>query len=143
MTLYGQYLSIIADSPDGQESEVYLNIENLYLDTLKGGTNWTSGVQLKCGGDFHLEALCNDHNTAETWMQHLSVFCVKTNLLENYKLSKNLDKGGFAVVYLGEHLTTGKKFAIKMVDKSKIKSKRNYVRVCGLTRSTWSMKSIL
>lgn len=104
----------------------YLNIENFYMEGIKTSGGRMGGFQLKAGSLF-LEIYSSDNQTAESAVSFLAKYCIRTNFLENYKLQKNLDKGGFAIVYLGTSLATNQKFAIKMVEKSKIKTKRNYV----------------
>ena len=38
-------------------------------------------------------------------------------IIENYKLLRPLEQGKFGVVFLGKHLLTGEKVAIKVIDK--------------------------
>ena len=49
---------------------------------------------------------------------------------ENYKLDKEIGSGTFGKVYLGEHIPTKNPIAIKILDKSKIKDKSDFERVC-------------
>ena len=38
-------------------------------------------------------------------------------IIENYKILRPLEEGKFGVVFLGKHLLTGEKVAIKVIDK--------------------------
>ncbi len=49
---------------------------------------------------------------------------------DNYKLEKEIGSGTFGKVYLGEHIPTKSPIAIKILDKSKIKDKSDFERVC-------------
>lgn len=51
-----------------------------------------------------------------------------------YKLEEEIGQGTFGKVYSGVHLPTEQKIAIKILDKSKIKDKSDFERVC------WELK---
>ena len=72
--------------------------------------------------------MCFEKQVYENWVDHLGKYCIKTNLLTYYKLKKKLDKGGFAVVYLGERRRDKKEFALKLMDKRKVDNEKSYVR---------------
>jgi 5'-AMP-activated protein kinase catalytic alpha subunit len=52
------------------------------------------------------------------------------NISKNYQLKKEIGQGTFGKVYLGEHIPTKSKIAIKILDKKKIKDKSDFERVC-------------
>ena len=51
------------------------------------------------------------------------------NIIEDYIIKETLGKGTFSVVKLGEHVETKQKVAIKILDKEKIKTKEDLVRI--------------
>ena len=134
MNLSGIQDPSLATDPAFQDH--YLNIENFYMEGIRTSGGKMGGFQLKAGTLF-LELYAQDNQSAESAVTALAKYCIRTNFLENYKLQKNLDKGGFAIVYLGTSLSTGQKFAIKMVEKNKIKTKRNYVLQTTHLSCTW------
>lgn len=52
---------------------------------------------------------------------------MKLNLSRDYKLLDKIGKGGFGAVYKATNLFTGNIVAMKVVEKSKIKTIKNYV----------------
>lgn len=132
MKLFGKYLSLELEKSvqeadqDPNELNFYLNVENLYLLEMVNSLKIMQGIQLSTEG-FILQVHCGDTPLAKAWVRHLSKYCIRSNLHNYFKILQNLDRGGFAIVYLAEQVSTGRKVAIKMVDKSKIKTKRNYV----------------
>ena len=74
-----------------------------------------------------MEVYFRDSEEFQTWHTGLSRCCIKTDVLRFYKLKKKLDKGGFAVVYLGERKRDGEFFALKMMDKRKVDNEKSYV----------------
>ena len=46
----------------------------------------------------------------------------KGKIKDKYHFSQKLASGGFGIVYLAEERTTGKKFAIKAIQKKKLKN---------------------
>lgn len=96
--------------------------------------------------EFSLEVLCFNSLVLFRLYSLLSRFSVKKTLFNEYKLLKRLDKGGFATVFLASKISGGKKYAIKMIEKKRIKSERNYVSRTAVFyktntgRSTQSMK---
>lgn len=133
MKLYGCYLSLELEKPvneaykDPSDQNFFLNIENMYLLEMINSSKIVQGVQLSTG-NFILQVHCGETELAEDWISHLAKYCIRSNVQSNYKIVQNLDSGGFAIVYLADRLTKkGGKVAIKMVDKHKIKTKRNYV----------------
>lgn len=133
MRLIGRYLSIdgqalMTDDKSTDDHPRYLDVENMYLEIAKNASKHASGFQLSTEGCL-LQVECRDRQSAEAWIDRLAVYCVRFDIKDNYKILESLDKGGFAIVYLAQHLPTGKKVALKMVDRSKIKTARNYVGV--------------
>ena len=100
----------------------------LYLRSKTG--HQKSRIQFELAtNNFSLELFFfNDPELCYKWMQVLGKFCVKKNLSEDFKLKKKLDKGGFAVVYLGERKRDGALFALKFMDKRKVENEKSYVR---------------
>lgn len=49
---------------------------------------------------------------------------------KNYQLKDEIGSGTFGKVYLGTHTPTNSPIAIKILDKSKIKDKADFDRVC-------------
>lgn len=108
-----------------------MDIENLYLDFSPKEKQKFRCV-LSCN-NFELEFLFFDSPTLASWIAHFKVFCVQKNILEKYQLTKKLDKGGFATVYLSQNIDSGEIFAVKMIEKNKIITHRNYVSL-GVTQ---------
>ena len=50
-------------------------------------------------------------------------------IIEDYLIKETIGKGTFSVVKLGEHLKTKQKVAIKILDKGKIKTKEDLIRI--------------
>lgn len=53
-----------------------------------------------------------------TWIDHLELCCVLTDLNDDYSLLRQIGAGGQAHVYLGESLASGRQVAIKRFEKS-------------------------
>lgn len=63
------------------------------------------------------------------WFSALAKWCVKLNLSRDYKLLDKIGKGGFGAVYKATNLFDGDIVAMKVIEKSKIKTIKNYVRI--------------
>lgn len=133
LELYKKYLRIRIEEKDrnseaGGQNMIpeYINVENMYLEIMKTPSGQIPGFQLRTG-NFLLQVECHDHDSGAAWVTHLTVYCVRLDIKANYKIGEALDKGGFAVVYLAKHLTTDMTVALKVVDRAKIKTPKNYV----------------
>ena len=97
----------------------------MYLAT-EGNSKSKISFTLKTN-KFKLDIFCFKKGILEDWMTHLAQYCIKTNFLEEFTLKKKLDKGGFAVVYLGERKKDKQVFALKLMDKRKVENEKSYV----------------
>jgi serine/threonine protein kinase len=61
------------------------------------------------------------------WATELTKHCVKMSLAEDYKLLDMVGKGGFGKVYQARHLDTGAIVGLKVIEKTRIKTMKNYV----------------
>lgn len=73
----------------------------------------------------------DDPSSQEGFLTHISRYVVHTNLAKTYKLMDKIDKGGFGTVYkaskLGFSEGRGIQIALKVIQKEKIVTKKNYV----------------
>ncbi len=65
-----------------------------------------------------------DKNEIENWLKHLRKAIDITPLNENFDLKENLGRGQFGLVKLGYHKLTGRKVAIKIINKKEMTNKQ-------------------
>ena len=51
------------------------------------------------------------------------------SIVGNYKIEKTIGQGTFGKVKLGTHILTGEKVAVKVLEKSRIKDKKDVERI--------------
>lgn len=66
--------------------------------------------------------------TCKEFFEKVEIFCIKIGLSKRYKLLDKIGKGGFGSVYKGQDIKSGEKVALKVIEKSRIKTKKNYVK---------------
>lgn len=100
-----------------------LNIENLYIDIDE------EKFEIYFGTD-NLDVAFRflDKKTCQNFFSKIEIYCIKIGLSRRYKLLDKIGKGGFGSVYKGLDLETGKKVAMKVVEKTRIKTLKNYVK---------------
>eukprot|EP01017_Pseudomicrothorax_dubius_P013434 TRINITY_DN15907_c0_g1_i1.p1 TRINITY_DN15907_c0_g1~~TRINITY_DN15907_c0_g1_i1.p1 ORF type:complete len:285 (+),score=32.11 TRINITY_DN15907_c0_g1_i1:41-895(+) len=74
---------------------------------------------MKNGLEFELFA--QNRSDFQEWRQWLKRFCILTNFHETYNVIKMIGKGSFSKVYLAEHKETHETFAIKALEKERIR----------------------
>lgn len=79
-----------------------------------------------CGDAF--EFYCRRAEEREEWIGRLSRVAVLVNVRGKYEVGKKLGKGNFGKVSLGVRRSDGKKFAIKSINKTKLRRKERSVR---------------
>jgi hypothetical protein len=99
-----------------------LDIENFYLD--KDPENLLISLE----SDFiYIKFEFESQKEFCDWFLALSKWCVKLNLSRDYKLLDKIGKGGFGAVYKATNLFNGDIVAMKVIEKDKIKTIKNYV----------------
>jgi len=58
----------------------------------------------------------------------------KANIKEKYHFDKKLAQGGFGIVYLAEHRVTKEKFAVKAIQKKKVKDYTTFINEINILR---------
>lgn len=73
-----------------------------------------------------IELYTHSEKEVNEWITYLKLFVVLTDLKEDYKMQKILGRGNFAQVNLADNRHTKLQYALKSVDKHKLKkNKRN------------------
>jgi len=67
----------------------------------------------------------DSNNDISVWLEGLKQIAVQQNINLDYTFTKNIGKGGCALVQKGIHKITGKKVAIKCFEKSKLTENSN------------------
>ena len=98
-----------------------LNFENFYIKSKKSFTITLLSDLLIA------QIMVRDVDTQLDLVDRFSRFGVLTDLPKKYNLDKKIGKGGFGTVYLAKHHDTGNQVAIKVIEKYRIKSDKNYV----------------
>ena len=76
---------------------------------------------------FGLELQFRSEEDQRKFVETVRAYVIHTNLEQSYKIIKKLDKGGFGTVFKAKKKISEELVALKKVDKSKIKSIKNYV----------------
>ena len=92
----------------------YIKNKRLFTVTLRSDT-------------VNAEFLVKDVHTELDLVNRFSMYGVLTRLPKTYTLEKRIGKGGFGTVYLAYHLDTAKTVALKIIEKSRIMTDKNYV----------------
>ena len=58
----------------------------------------------------------------------------KANIKEQYHFVKKLAQGGFGIVYLAEHRQTKEQFAVKAIQKKKVKDYTTFINEINILR---------
>jgi serine/threonine protein kinase len=74
------------------------------------------GFTLKAKGE-RVDFYTNTAEELTTWVDYLEVYCVLTDIDDDYTLIRQIGVGGQAQVYLGESQSSGKRVAIKQYTK--------------------------
>ena len=121
LTLHYKYFKI---TPEQQKLKVVmLNLDNLYFKIL-------AGEQLKMvlfTDGMLIEFLFEEEESMMAWGREFTKYCVKDSLSQDYKLLDLVGKGGFGKVYKARDLRNGQIVALKVIEKTKIKTNKNYV----------------
>jgi len=99
-----------------------INIENFYHYEVQAGR-----INLRTDG-FSLWLNFENEIVEKKFRKVIEKFCVLNDLDLIFKIIKKIDKGGFGTVYKAENKNTGELIALKKIDKSIIKTVKNYVR---------------
>lgn len=59
----------------------------------------------------------------DNWMEALTPYTIQTDFHFKYTLHKQIGKGGYSTVYLGQHNKTGKEVAVKVLTKETLRIK--------------------
>jgi hypothetical protein len=94
-------------------------------DRSKSGTKMTDSVVKRVGKDHNVRGRLRsvmELVSGETFF--CGTLCVTQTIINNYRLLSKLGSGSFGTVHLCEDVHSGARFAIKAVDKAKLRRRR-------------------
>jgi hypothetical protein len=122
LMLYERYLKVIPLEGPNVHQPKALNIENLYLDK-----NFEKKIIFLNTDIVAIDLYFSRSDEVVDWYALFSKFCVRVGLSLDYKLLDKIGKGGFGSVYKAKDLKNGGIVAMKVIEKSRIKTVKNYV----------------
>ena len=72
--------------------------------------------------------------TSDSNQRQYFVDSTKGNIKEHYSFQTKLANGGFGIVYLAQHRQTGEKFAIKAIQKKKVKDYTTFINEINILK---------
>ena len=139
LMLYKKYLKLIPHAKNHSFPTTAIDLENLYL--IKGDQknqillktdNFEVEVNLlskQDSGVFGGSEGAKTDGRVSSWCRELWRWCIRSGLSKDYKLLDKIGKGGFGSVYKARDLKNQEIVAMKVIEKSRIKTVKNYVSV--------------